>query len=127
MDATASYRVLIVEDDAALRAMMRHWLERDGHAVEEAGDGPAGLHMAVSAFYDVVFIDIGLPALDGYEIARKLRAAPLTHRPCLIALTANTDDPAVAFDAGFDGHIFKPVEAQTIATVLKEMPLMKRG
>lgn len=121
------YRVLIVEDDLDLSALIRRWLERDGHVVDEAKDGPTGLSMAASNHYDVAFIDIGLPGLDGYEIARKLGADAPALRPCLVALTARTDDPEVAFEAGFDGHVFKPVQAKTIATVLDEMPRMKRA
>ena len=61
---------------------------------------------------------------DGYEIARRIRATPAARRPCLVALTAITDDPETAFAAGFDGHVLKPVEATTIAAVLNELPQM---
>ena len=72
-------------------------------------------------------IDIGLPVLDGYEIARRVRAAPVRERPCLVAVTASSDDPRVAFEAGFDGHVFKPLSPAAITAVLEEMPRMKRS
>jgi CheY-like chemotaxis protein len=120
------YRILVVDDDPDIRALLRRWLERNGHAVDEAEDGTRGLGMTLDGNYDIAFIDIGLPGPDGYEIARRVHAAP-ARRPCLVALTASTDDPEVAFQAGFDGHVFKPVTERTIAAVLQEMPRRKRG
>ena len=119
---TAQLRILIVDDDPDLRALMRLWLEQDGHVVEEARDGTTGLRAVLGGAHDVVFVDIVLPGLDGYEIARRARAAPAVRRPCLVALTAITDDPQTAFEAGFDGHVLKPVEEKTIRAVLTEMP-----
>ena len=105
--------------------LIRRWVERDGHVVDAAPDGPAGLNAALDGGYDIAFIDIGLPVLDGYELVRRVRAAPVPRRTCLVALTANTDDPRTAFEAGFDAHVFKPVEAKTIAAVLDELPNWK--
>ncbi len=119
------YRILIVDDDVDITALIRLWLERDGHIVTIDRDGPAGLRATLDGTHDVAFIDIGLPALDGYEIARRVRAIPGARRPCLVALTANTDDPRVAFDAGFDAHVFKPVTEKTIKAVLEELPKWK--
>ena len=113
------HRILIIDDDSDLRTLVRRWLERDGHVVGEAEDGPAGLGAALDGNYDVALVDIGLPVYDGYEIARRVRAAPVARRPCLVALTSNTDDPDVAFAAGFDAHVYKPVQAAAIAAVIE--------
>ena len=121
------YRVLIVDDDPDIRHLIRLRLQHDGHVVEEADAGPAGLSMALDGAYDLAFIDIGLPVLDGYEIARQVRAAPVKHHPCMVAVTANSDDPRVAFEAGFDCHVFKPLAPNAITAVLEEMPRRKRG
>jgi len=118
------HRILIVDDDVDITALLRRWLERDGHDVDDTRDGPSGLRLALNGPYDLAFIDIGLPALDGYEIARKVRATRVIGRPCLVALTANTDEPDQAFAAGFDAHVLKPVEEKTIAAVLEQMPSM---
>ena len=104
-----------------MRALIRRWLEIDGYVVDEAHTGAAGLQAALEGTHDVAFIDIVLPMLDGYEIARTIRASALPKRICLVALTASTDNPAVAFEAGFDAHVFKPVEAKTIKAVLDEI------
>ena len=68
-------RVLIVEDNDDARQMLRHLLERAGHEVHEAADGRAGLDRTLSLRPDAAVIDIGLPGLDGYEVARRIRAA----------------------------------------------------
>ena len=115
------HRILIIDDDADIRALVRRWVEHNGHVVDEAEDGPAGLSTVLEGKHDVVFVDIGLPLIDGYEISRRVRASPISTRVCLVALTANTDDPEVAFDAGFDAHVFKPVQEKTIKAVLDEI------
>lgn len=115
-------RILIIDDDPDIRALIRLWLERDGHVVDDARDGPTGLDAVMGSTYDIAFIDIVLPGLDGYEIARRIRATPAARRPCLVALTAITEDPETAFAAGFDGHVLKPVEEKTITAVLNELP-----
>ena len=114
--------ILVVDDDADIRTLLRRWLERDGHVVAEAADGTTGLNAALDGAHDIAFIDIGLPVLDGYELARRIRNDPVARRPCLVALTASSDDPRTAFEAGFDAHVFKPVQAKTIAAVLDELP-----
>ena len=115
------HRILIIDDDPDMRGLVRRWIEHNGHVVHEAEDGPAGLRTVLEGDHDVAFVDIGLPSIDGYEIARKVRRSPVSARVCLVALTANTDDPEVAFEAGFDAHVFKPVKQETIKAVLDEI------
>jgi signal transduction histidine kinase len=101
-------RLLVVEDNVDARQTLRTLLEVLGHEVHEAGDGEAGIAAALELRPDLVFVDIGLPRVDGYEVARRLRAASSGAR--LVALTGygRDDDVRQARDAGFDEHLLKP-------------------
>ena len=101
-------RLLIVEDNEDARQGLRSLLELGGHEVHEAADGEAGVSAAIRIAPDLAFIDIGLPALDGYEVARRIKAANPGIR--LVALTGygNEGDRQRARDAGFDSHLLKP-------------------
>jgi signal transduction histidine kinase/CheY-like chemotaxis protein len=113
-------RVLIVEDNLDAAASLREVLELEGHQVATAYSGPEGLQ-AVSVFHpDVVLCDVGLPGLDGYEVARRLRADPEARSVVLIALTgyASADDKERARSAGFDLHLAKPLSVAGLAESL---------
>ena len=103
-------RILVVEDNDDTRRMLRLVLEQEGHAVEEAGEGRRALDLAQSSRADVAIIDIGLPGMNGYELAQQLRAS-LNHQIRLIALTGygQPEDRERALESGFDEHITKPV------------------
>lgn len=121
--AVAPRRVLIVEDNDDAREMMRFALELEGHTVFTASDGSAGIALAVSESPDIAFIDIGLPGFDGYEVARRLRAATgkaLT----LVALSGYgaANDRERGEHAGFDIHLVKPVEPTRLADVIAASP-----
>jgi CheY-like chemotaxis protein/anti-sigma regulatory factor (Ser/Thr protein kinase) len=114
-------RILIVEDNDDAREVLRRLLEHAGHEVHEAVDGPSGVETAERVRPDVALIDLGLPRLDGYEVARRLRARLGSDRLLLAALTGyglvNTHARALA--AGFDEHLVKPVTAEQLAEVLR--------
>ena len=112
-------RILVVEDNADNREMMRVLLESGGHEVHEAADGVSGVELAVQLEPDVVLIDIGLPGIDGYQVARQIRAK-LRDRSRLIALSGygQQKDRERAFDAGFDDHLLKPVDPARLLVVL---------
>jgi PAS domain S-box-containing protein len=112
-------RILIVEDNADNREMMRILLESSGHVIHEAADGVSGVELAVQLAPDVVLIDIGLPGIDGYQVARQIRAK-LRDRSRLIALSGygQQRDRQQAFNAGFDDHLLKPVDPAHLLTVL---------
>jgi CheY-like chemotaxis protein len=118
--------VLVVEDNADAREMLRMALELDGHRVETAADGAGGVDAALRTTPDVVLVDIGLPGLDGYAVARRLRAA-LGDRVTLVALTGygQSEDRRRASEAGFDAHLVKPVDpdvlGRTLATAFRTM------
>ena len=116
----AARRILIIEDNADARAMLRHLLEGVGHEVHEAADGRRGLEMALALRPDVALIDLGLPGLDGYEIARQLRAVDERRAILLVAVTGygSPEDRERSLLAGFDVHLVKPVDPDMLAGVL---------
>lgn len=118
-----SLRVLLVEDNADTRETLRRVLELDGHRIQEAADGLEGVSLALASRPEVAIVDIGLPGLDGYEVARRLRAA-LGHGLRLIALTAygQAEDRRLSRDAGFDLHLVKPVTPEQLAAALASRP-----
>ena len=112
-------RVLIVEDNDDAPHAARA-LAVSGHEVQEARDGASGLALAAQSTPDIALIDIGLPDLDGYEVARRLRASPGGRRMGLIAITGygQTEDQRRAYEAGFDAHLTKPVAPERLKQVM---------
>ncbi len=111
--AARRLEVLLVEDNDDGRRMLREVLEVAGHRVTEAADGPQALERAANGAYDVVLIDIGLPGLDGLEVARRLRAmGPKLAGTLLVAITGYgaPQDQARSREAGFDLHLVKPID-----------------
>jgi signal transduction histidine kinase/DNA-binding response OmpR family regulator len=119
---SAGCRVLVVDDNLDAADTVALFLRIEGHAVQTAADGLAALASAAAFQPDVVVLDIGLPKLDGYEVARRLRKQPSNRHTLLIALTGygQKGDQAQALEAGFDRHLVKPADprelAQTIAS-----------
>jgi PAS domain S-box-containing protein len=113
-------RVLIVEDNDDAREMLQTMLALQHHTVRAAADGPAGIEAALEFEPDIALIDVGLPGLDGYEVARYLRAAGGAKRLRLIALTGYglPKDAERAREAGFDAHVVKPVHPDRLAQIL---------
>jgi PAS domain S-box-containing protein len=107
-------RVLVVDDNIDLVMMLSSSLRHAGHSVQSAYTGPDGLKVARMWRPEVVLLDIGLPGLDGYEVARRLRADGVgpEGRPRILAMTGygRDSDRALAREAGFDGHLVKPVD-----------------
>jgi PAS domain S-box-containing protein len=119
--AGAARRVLIVEDNDDARDMLRTLLELQSHVVREAVDGPSGIETAQQFQPDVAIIDIGLPGLDGYEVAHLLRTTAGTKNMRLIALTGygSPTDAQRARAAGFDVHLVKPVHPDRLLEILE--------
>jgi PAS domain S-box-containing protein len=117
-------RVLIVEDHDDARQMLRHLLESLGHEVHEAADGISGLERALALAPDAVVVDIGLPGLDGYAVARELRKAS-SAGPLLIAVTGygQDGDRQRSAEAGFDAHLTKPIDPRALDVLLGNQPL----
>jgi signal transduction histidine kinase/CheY-like chemotaxis protein len=113
--------VLVVEDNADARETLQRLLELQGHRVRVAADGQAGLEAVGERMPEIALIDIGLPLLDGYELARRIRAQAGGERAYLVALTGYglPEDRNRTEAAGFDLHLVKPVDAGMLAEVLK--------
>jgi signal transduction histidine kinase/CheY-like chemotaxis protein len=115
-------RVLVVEDNADIRESLRLLLGLWGHEVLLAETGGEGLELALQKKPDIALIDIGLPGLDGYEVARRIREQA-AGRPAGMRLVAMTGygqpaDRARTAQAGFDEHLLKPVDADTLRRLL---------
>jgi len=116
----APRRILIVEDNADARETLRTMLEFWHHTVREAADGPSGIEAAQEFQPDIALIDVGLPGLDGYQVARHLRASGGAPGLRLIAITGYglSKDALRAREAGFDAHLVKPVHPDRLAEIL---------
>jgi signal transduction histidine kinase/CheY-like chemotaxis protein len=108
--------VLLVDDNVDSCELVGLYFERQGHQVTCANDGQEGLERALDDRFDVAVVDIGLPTIDGYEVARRIRAARKESAPVLLALTGygRSEDRRRALDAGFDAHIVKPVDIREL-------------
>jgi signal transduction histidine kinase/ActR/RegA family two-component response regulator len=122
-------RVLIIEDNRDAREMFRIMLELSGHEVMEAEEGVCGLELLKAARPDVAVIDVGLPGLNGYEIARRFRTEPDSARVMLVALTGYGTPEARerSRQAGFDHHLIKPVNAEALEEIMRTHPHETNG
>jgi two-component system, sensor histidine kinase len=117
---TRPLRTVVCDDAADLRELVADLLRLHGHEVTVVEDGPAAVETICREKPDVALIDIGLPDMDGYEVARRIRSGLCDARPRLIAMTGygQASDRAAAFEAGFDAHIVKPASADKIMAAL---------
>jgi CheY-like chemotaxis protein len=108
-------RVLIADDNADTAEMMRMMLDYKGHEVRVAGDGVEAVGLADTFAPKIAFLDIGMPRMDGYEAARRIRTR-LGRRIVLVALTGwgQDDDKRRSHEAGFDHHLTKPPEPEVL-------------
>jgi PAS domain S-box-containing protein len=118
--ADQSRRILIVEDNDDARESLRLLLESLGHDVIEASEGRLGVALALEECPDVILVDLGLPGLDGYEVARALRSSAIGETAALIAVTGygQADDRRRSKEAGFDAHLVKPVSQTLLSNLL---------
>jgi CheY-like chemotaxis protein len=117
-------RILVIEDDADAREMMRLLLSRDGHHVEVAEDGFSGIERLRTLRPEIALIDVGLPGMDGYEVARVTRSDSPDTRPYLVAVTGygQARDVELAHEAGFDAHLVKPVQFAELRRLITDTP-----
>jgi signal transduction histidine kinase/DNA-binding response OmpR family regulator len=123
-----SRRILLIDDNVDLTSTMSALLRLGGHEVAVCCDGPSGLEAASELQPEVILIDIGLPGMDGYEVATRLRQSPHFDRTMLVAITGygQSDDRRRARDAGFDHHMVKPVFFETLQQLLSGPELSAR-
>jgi CheY-like chemotaxis protein len=116
----SSLRILVVDDNVDAAAMLALLLEFNGHQVTVEHDPQDALHRAVSEPFDIFLLDIGLPGMDGTELARRLRAMPVGRKALMVAITGYGQhfDRKNAFKAGFDHYFVKPIEPPNLLGVL---------
>ncbi len=125
-DATPAWgrplRILIADDNVDLTESFTEILSSGGHEVEVVHDGEAAVRAARARVPDIALLDIGMPKLDGYQVARQLRADPLTQGIHLVAITGwgQAADIEAAHGAGFDHHLLKPIDPDELVRLLAE-------
>jgi two-component system cell cycle response regulator DivK len=109
-------RILCIEDNAENRLLVRRILEAEGFSVLEATDGPSGLESAAQMRPDLILLDINLPEMDGYDLARRFRNTPGLQQVPILAVTANVmqGDRERSLEAGCDGYIQKPIDVDRL-------------
>ena len=116
-----SRRIVLIEDNDDSREMLQTMLKLDGHQVQCASDGQEGLDAILQQCPDVAVIDIGLPIMDGYEVAKQVRKRFSKSDVLLVALTGygQEKDREAAYQAGFDEHLVKPLNLQKLKLLLR--------
>ena len=122
--AGAARRILIVDDNRDSADSLALLLVHAGHETQTAYDGHSGMEAARALRPHVILLDIGMPQLNGYEVARRIRREPWGGDVVLVALTGwgQVEDRAKSREAGFDAHFVKPVEHRVLAKFLAELP-----
>lgn len=115
--------VLLVEDNAMNQVLMKHFFERLGITYQLAQNGQEALETIKKNHYDVVFMDIQVPVMDGYTATRKVREeVPKDRQPYIVALTANAmkGDEEQCLQAGMDAYLSKPVQLTMVQSALEK-------
>ncbi|WP_431770932.1 response regulator transcription factor [Streptomyces cucumeris] len=123
-------RILVVEDDARLRELLREGLEEEGYTVEEAGDGPGGLTRALAAHgtdgeYAAIVLDVMLPGMSGYQVCSRLRAAGVWTPILMLTAKDGEYDEADGLDVGADDYLTKPFSY--VVLIARVRALVRRG
>ena len=115
-------RILIVDDNSELAQSLAELLEVDGHRVVTANDPVTALDLARQSNPEICILDLELPIMDGYELAKRLHETPPTERAVLVALTGygRDHDQRRTHEAGFAYHLVKPVDIGKLATILEQ-------
>lgn len=114
-------RVAVIEDNLDALNALASMLELEGHAVWTAADGEAGLALVMECRPDVVLVDIGLPGIPGFEVARGARAQGYTGRMIALSGYGQESDVKMALSSGFDAYLVKPIDTATLRTLLYEV------
>ena len=113
-----SLRVLVVDDNVDTATSLALLLRESGHDVRTAHDGPTALEAALDYQPDVALMDIGLPGLDGFEVAKRMRQQPILQKAVLVAMTGYGKESDRSQEAGFDHYLVKPVQFEKVHEIL---------
>jgi CheY-like chemotaxis protein len=119
--------ILIVEDDDAEFSLLKFSLERDGHQISRANDGISGLIQALKEGHDLIVMNMRLPEMSGWEVARRLKAMPEMQSTPIIGLSANTELQRKARDAGCEEFLLKPFSPKTLNGLVRKYSLRGFG
>jgi two-component system response regulator PhoP len=114
-------RLLLIEDDAALRQGLKRQLEADGYRVDEAADGEEGLYFAREYPCDLLIVDLGLPKLNGVALVQKLRAEGRAVPILILTARGTWQDKVLGLEAGADDYLVKPFEYPELAARVKAL------
>ena len=119
-ETASSHRVLIVDDNPIILATLRTLVRRWSYDVQTAADGPAAVEAACTFQPDVVLLDIGLPGMNGYEVAEHLREHSELQNTQVVAITGYSQDEfrQRSEEAGFTAHLLKPVDPDVLQSLL---------
>jgi len=122
-------RMLVVDDNVDAAEMLEMLLTNSGHEVRIAHDGPAALEAALEFRPNVVLLDIGLPEMDGYEVAKRIRQEPALANVVLVALTGYGQETnrQRSQEAGFDHHLVKPADFAKVQNILATVSQSAKG
>ena len=118
-------RVLVVEDEARMAALLERGLREEGYSVDVAADGPNGLWMATENDYDAVLLDIMLPGFDGFDVCRRMREAGRWAPVLLLTARDGVENRVQGLDAGADDYVTKPFSFAELAARVRA--LIRRG
>jgi PAS domain S-box-containing protein len=124
VSAASAKRILVVDDNADAATMLSEMLRMQGHEVLNVNSGAAALQVVEEFRPDVIMLDIGMPGLNGFDVARRLRERKRSPRPLVVAVTGwgKVDDEMRGREAGFDMHLVKPVEGEHLVKLFEQMP-----
>lgn len=122
---TERHRILVVDDNVNAAKLLGMMLQMMGHEIHLAHDGLEGMEVAEAIRPDLIFLDLGMPKLNGYEACRQIREHPLGQEAFIVALTGwgQEDDKIRSQQAGFNSHLVKPVEKDTLERLLANLSL----
>ena len=120
-------RVLLVEDDPALRAQLRSGLEEGGYVVDEADNGRDGHHLGASEAFDAVILDLGLPVLDGLSVLKRWREAGLTLPVLILTARDSWHEKVTGIDAGADDYLAKPFHMEELLARVRALIRRAQG
>jgi two-component system response regulator QseB len=118
---TAAARLLLVEDDAALRGMLARLFTEEGYQVDEAAEGQRGLHFGLTRVYDVIVLDRGLPSLGGLDLLRRWRGRGITTPVLVLSAFGNPSERVEGLDAGAEDYLGKPFDVAELLARLRAL------